>query len=578
MVVLGNPPYSYDSINTGKWIGNLVRDYYLVEGSPLGERNPKGLQDDYVKFLRFGQWRISQTGEGILAFISNNGYLDNPTFRGMRESLLQAFDAIYIVNLHGNSRRKERTPDGTPDDNVFDIQQGVAIGIFVKTSQQHNEHKPATLSYTELWGRRKEKYTQLLEQDVTKTTWQILQPETPWYLFVPHNMDKQAEYEQGWKVTELFVVHSLGIATARDDFTVHWTPQELAQTIKQFASLSEDEARMQYDLGNDTSDWKVAFAQADVQTNKANPTANAILAYRPFDQRYTFYTGKSRGFLCRPRSDVMNQLHQQENIAFCCVRRSRDNTTSNFYITTNITDKSILSPLDNANVFPLYLYPNGHTHPSLFNHENGRRPNFSAAFITEVEEQLGLAFIPDGNGDLATTVGPEDIFHYLYAVLHNPHYRSRYADFLKIDFPHVPITNDLPLFKKLAGYGATLVDLHLLRLPGSMGIGGAGGAAVLENPADQGVTQHGVTTTPIERVHYDERSQQVTLGNGRYFAGIEPATWAMQVGGYQPLHKWLKDRKGRVLAFAEALHYMRMVVALRETRRVMGEIGGSKQG
>jgi hypothetical protein len=301
------------------------------------------------------------------------------------------------------------------------------------------------------------------------------------------------------------------------------------------------------------------------------------MLYRPFDQRYTYYNGKNRGFLCRTRFQVMQHMLKGKNLALTVGRagQATGDTWELVFCSQYITELNLYRRGGNM-VFPLYLYPNGHTHPSLFDHDNGRRPNFSAAFIAEVEEQLGLAFIPDGNGDLATTVGPEDIFHYLYAVLHNPHYRSRYADFLKIDFPHIPITNDLPLFKTLAGYGATLVDLHLLRLPGSGGIGGAGGAAVLENPADQGVTQQGVTTAPIERVHYDERTQQVTLGQGMYFAGIEPATWAMQVGGYQPLHKWLKDRKGRVLAFAEALHYMRMVVALRETRRVMGEIGEDK--
>ena len=569
MVVLGNPPYSYESANTGEWIGNLVRDYYSVDGRPLGERNPKGLQDDYVKFIRFGQWRINQTGEGILAFISNNGYLDNPTFRGMRESLLHEFDTMYILNLHGNSRKKEHAPGGSPDDNVFDIQQGVAIALFIK---QGPSNADTEVYYADVWGRRDGKYATLMAQDVNTTDWQILQPESPWYLFIPYDTGILPEYEAGWKIPDVFVVNSLGVATARDAFTIHWSQREVAQTIKTFAALSTTESRTRYNLGNDTRDWKVAYAQEDVRKNQANPAAITPIAYRPFDTRATFYSGQSRGFLCRPRPEVMNHLVHHDNIALCCMRRSRDNTISNFYVSATLTDKSLLSALDNATIAPLYLYPNGNDHPTLFDYENGRRPNLSARFIGDVEQRVGLAFVPDGTGDLATTVGPEDLFHYLYAVLHSPTYRSRYVEFLKRDFPHVPITSDNALFKQLVAYGATLVDLHLLRLPGSSGVGGAGGAALLDKPSAQGVKQVGTTKNPIESVQYNEPDQRVVIGNGMSFEGIEPETWAMQIGGYQPLHKWLKDRKGRTLSFDDAIHYMRMVIALRETRRVMTEI------
>jgi hypothetical protein len=174
MVVLGNPPYSYTSENTGDWISDLVRDYYKVDGQNLGERNPKGLQDDYVKFIRFGQWRVGQTGEGVLAFISNNGYLDNPTFRGMRQSLLRSFDDIYILNLHGNAKKKERAPDGGPDENVFDIQQGVAIGLFIKRHDVAKSHATATIHYADLWGERATKYAALSEHDFNSVKWDTL--------------------------------------------------------------------------------------------------------------------------------------------------------------------------------------------------------------------------------------------------------------------------------------------------------------------------------------------------------------------------------------------------------------------
>src|SRR5205085_2018598 len=211
MVVIGNPPYSYESANTGAWISKLIRDYYQVDGQPLGERNPKWLQDDYVKFIRFAQWRIERTGYGILAFITNHGYLDNPTFRGMRQNLMQSFDDIYVLNLHGNSKKKERSPDGTKDENVFDIQQGVAVSIFVRRQADARIPHAARVHHADLWGprevyqRREQKqhliggkYHWLTEHDLRTTEWTVLNPQPPFYLFVPQHFDVFAEYEQGW--------------------------------------------------------------------------------------------------------------------------------------------------------------------------------------------------------------------------------------------------------------------------------------------------------------------------------------------------------------------------------------------
>lgn len=209
MVVLGNPPYSGHSANTGAWIAGLLRgvdsttgqktgNYFEVDDAPLGERNPKWLNDDYVKFIRFAQWRIEQTGYGVLAFVTNHGYLDNPTFRGMRQSLMRSFDDIYLFDLHGNSKKKEKAPDGGKDENVFDIQQGVAIGLFVKRGK--TQDKPAQIYHAELYGTRESKYAGLAENDVSTTHWQTLKPQAPFYLFVPQDETVRAEYEQGWKI------------------------------------------------------------------------------------------------------------------------------------------------------------------------------------------------------------------------------------------------------------------------------------------------------------------------------------------------------------------------------------------
>ncbi len=559
MVVLGNPPYSYESVNTGEWIGTLVRDYYTVDGEPLGERNPKGLQDDYVKFLRFGQYRITQTGEGILAFISNHGYLDNPTFRGMRQSLLHSFDTIYIVNLHGNKRQKEHAPDGTPDENVFDIQQGVAIGMFVKTGKGN---VPATVYYADLWGKRDAKYAALMTQDVTSTDWQTVEPTSPWYLFVPQNTALLPEYERGWKVTTTFLMYSAGIITARDSLAIQRDKQTMWEVITTFANTATEKAHQLFKLPADTRDWKVHLAQADV--HQSGPCKNYLrpITYRPFDNRWSYYTGKERGIQSRPRKAVMQHMH--ENIGLITVRQVAEGVFTHAFVTEHLVECRVtLSNKGYGHLFPLYIYPND---------DNGRRPNLAAAFITSIEQRLGLTFIPDGTGDLTTTVGTEAVFHYTYALLHTPTYRSRYAEFLKIDFPRIPLTSDTTLFTTLAQYGATLVDLHLLRLPGSGGVGGAGGCALLVKPNEYGVTQHDVTLGTVEQVTYDAQRGQVMLGGGRYFGGITAAVWEMQIGGYQPLYKWLKDRKGHTLSFDDTLHYMRMVVALGETQRIMGEL------
>ncbi len=274
MVVLGNPPYSGHSASKSEWIRKLVDDYKWVNGLPLGEKNPKWLQDDYVKFIRFGQWRIEQTGQGILAFITNHAYLDNPTFRGMRQSLMKTFDDIYILNLHGNAKKKEKALDGGKDENVFDIQQGVAIGIFVKRprnaavpaagstgvppesdlSRQDDgdtsrRDAGATVHFDEIFGKRDSKDQYLLSEDISSTVWKTLSPSSPHYLFIPQDETLRTEYEKGLKINQIFPVNSVGVVTARDDLTIAFTKEELIERVRKFVSLKPEEAREKFDLG-----------------------------------------------------------------------------------------------------------------------------------------------------------------------------------------------------------------------------------------------------------------------------------------------------------------------------------------
>jgi predicted helicase len=585
LVVLGNPPYSYQSAGGpgDTWMGTLIRDYYTVDGKPLGERNPKGLQDDYVKFFRLAQWLINQAGAGVLAYVCNHSYLDNPTFRGMRQQLLREFDAMFILNLHGHSKRKEHAPGGLPDENVFDIRQGVAIGLFVKQARDSRDGagtSDASVWYADLWGSRSTKFATLREQDVQTTPWQALTPSAPWYLLMPHDTSRQAEYGEGWKVTDLLPVHRAGLMTARDALTVWGSHAETWHTVCAFAAASPEAARTGWSLGKDTQEWQVMAAQEDVRASGPHPSRLTPLLYRPFDVRSTYYTGRPAGFHSRPRASVMQHMHGRVNLGLVTVRQVAEGAFTHLFVTDTLVEcRVMLSNKGYGYLFPLYLYPPAPAPapaptpapaPAL---TQERRPNLSPAFMRDLEERLGLGFVPDGRGDLRRTVGPEDVFHYLYALLHSATYRQRYAAFLTIDFPRVFLTRDWGLFAALAEVGAALVDLHLLRVEGGThGVGGKGGAAILTCPEQEGVGSHRVGEGAITMVRYDGQRRRVLVGEERYVSGVEPETWEVEVGGYQPLAKWLKDRKGQTLQPEEVRHYLRMVIALRETRRLVGEI------
>ena len=303
LLVLGNPPYSGHSSNKGDWIRGLINDYKMVDGKPLGEKNPKWLQDDYVKFIRFAQWKINEAGRGIVGMITNHSYLDNPTFRGMRQSLMRTFDDIYILDLHGNSLKKEAAPDGSPDKNVFDIRQGVAIAFFVKRGKK--KKRDAIVHYAERYGTRQSKYDYLDDHDLGSTEWQKINPHSSHYFFTPRDDAFEAEYLRFVSIPDIFPVNSVGIVTARDRLTIHWSEEEIWNTVQAFYQTDPELAREGYKLGKDSLDWKIARAQDDLRAS--GPTREQVtpILYRPFDIRYTYYTGKSQGFICSPRFKVM---------------------------------------------------------------------------------------------------------------------------------------------------------------------------------------------------------------------------------------------------------------------------------
>lgn len=615
MVVLGNPPYSYESENTGEWITSLVKDYYQIDGKSLGEHNPKGLQDDYVKFMRFAQWRIAQTSYGIFAFINNHNYIDGPTFRGMRQNFMNTFNSIYVLDLHGNTKKKECCPDGSDDKNVFDIQQGVAIGLFTKNQ---GKKENSQVYYSELWGMREiyskaqhsfslsgGKYWWLRNHDLSNTSWEHLSPKSPFYLFIPQNTTLLSEYESGWKITDIMPLYSVGIVTSRDKLSVHMTAEEAESVLTQFVSLPAEEARQLFNLGKDSRDWQVALAQADLKETNLEKEYLIPLFYRPFDVRFTYYTGHSRGFHSMPRPAVMKQM-LHENVALLTSRMTKGEQFAHVGVTQHISEKILMSPKTSNNSFhfPLYLYSvDGGPYKraaaiseykklvrgsieieakdvpheqqriaelitQLFPQKNYPSwPNISPFFIILIVDKTKLNFTPNQQGDLKKDFGTNDIFHYIYSILHSPLYRRRYTEFLRLDFPRIPLPSNSSLFRFLCNLGEELVHLHLMR------------ASLLKKTIVSFCDKGG---RKIEKVGEAKRTlANIRNGFGRlyinpksYFDGIPLAVWNFLVGGYQVCYKWLDDRKKakRSLSDKDIEHYQKIIVAINETIRIMGEI------
>ena len=551
-VIIGNPPYSGHSANKGPWISDLINTYKRVDGKPLGERNPKWLNDDYVKFIRFGQWRIEKTGGGVLAFITNNGYLDNPTFRGMRQSLMQIFTDIYLLDLHGSTKKQERTPEGDRDDNVFDIQQGVTIGIFIK---EPSKAGPAKVHHADLWGARQGKYEWLAKEDVKTTEWTELMPGSPSYIFVPQNADVLAEYERGWKAMEMMPVNVLGFQTHRDHFAIDFDMERLRARIAELRdpARTDEQLRNLYKL-RDNRDWQLPIARGQLRNDGGWKAHFISCLYRPFDWRPSYFSTVAMDY---PRRELQDHVAGKDNLCLGVGRQGlavNDPQWALVAVSREPVDANIFRR-GGINVFPLYLYPQDDN--LLDAAEEGRRPNLSPQFVNELSEKLSLRFVPDGRGDLEKTFGPEDVFHYAYAVFHSPTYRERYAEFLKRDFPRLPLTSDRALFAALATKGADLVGLHLMT------------SAAL----DQLITRFPESgDNVVERVSYDTANGRVLINKDQYFEGVPEEVWEFRIGGYQVLDKWLKDRKGRRLTSSDIRHYQRIVVALSETRRLMREI------
>ena len=568
MVVIGNPPYSGHSANRNPWIDQLLRgqgdnfskgSYFHMDGQGLQERNTKWLNDDYVKFIRFAQWRIEKTGEGILAFVTNHSYLDNPTFRAMRRSLMETFDRIYLLDLHGNTRRREAAPDGSKDMNVFDIQQGVAIGFFVKHGKNaHNLNKG--VFHGELWGERETgpdggKYGWLAANNVETTPWTPLTPQAPLYLFVPCDQTINKEYEKFWSIVNIFspatTCAATGIVTTHDQLAISWTTQDMIDKVERFLNTtSEEEARRIWRLCSQ-SQWHYERAKKELASGLWRSQIRSIL-YRPFDKRITVF---NRNVAVNRREHVMRHMFSGANLALCIGRAGQVTGSQQWdvaFVSRNPTDLNLFRRGGNL-LFPLYQY----LAEEDVKVSSTRKHNLNPDFIKASSAALNLEFVPDGPGDLTASFGPEDVLHSIYALLHSPAYRQRYRDHLKSDFPSLPLISSKVLFVALVDLGQQLVARHCLET---------------ENYEDAPEFPHHGDNS-IKKLSYtppqNNQPGQVWINAKQCFHGVSPETWTFTIGGYTPAQKWLKERKGQALSFTDIDHYRRLCAALATTPRLM---------
>jgi predicted helicase len=556
MCVIGNPPYSGESANKGEWIMSLMEDYKKEPGGKekLKERNPKWINDDYVKFLRYGQHFIEKNGNGILAFINPHGFLDNPTFRGMRWNLLKTYDKIYTIDLHGNTKKKETAPDGSADINVFDIMQGVSINIFVKTGKKKTNELGKVFHF-DLYGKREMKYDFLTDNSLNTVSYKEIPTVAPNYLFVSKDFEVQKIFNQGINVQELFTLSNVGIVTARDEFTIHKNKIELQKTIEEFLILDDETARSRFKLGKDVRDWQVNFAKKDLQNNYPDKGAIVNVSYRPFDIRWTFYSGKSKGFHCYPRTEVMKHFIKG-NVGLVYKLGNAEDNSASAMVTKNIIDfRSWSRPGMQGGdyVAPLYIYLNSNGQQTI-GQTAERTPNLNSEIVKQIADKLSLSFTNEKEAT-KNTFAPIDILDYIYAVLHSPTYREKYKEFLKIDFPRVPYPKEKDTFWQLVKLGGEIRQIHLLESP----------------IVEKYITQYPEDgNNVVSKTKYQDG--KVYINDTQYFDNVPQVAWEFYIGGYQPAQKWLKDRKERKLEFDDILHYQKIIVALSETDRLMKEI------
>ncbi|MGG7539386.1 type ISP restriction/modification enzyme [Rhizobium sp. 12,4] len=559
LVILGNPPYAGHSKNKGTWIKDAIDGYrdkksnkfvpgykHVVERVPtgrdekgeetwkeeiksIGEKNPKWLNDDYVKFIRFAQLKMDAVDEGIVGIITNHSWLDNPTFRAMRQSLTRSFDQIYLVDLHGSTKPKELVPAGLENENVFDIQKGVAIAIFVKKAGVERG-----VWHTDIWGSRLAKYQECATARIDAIDWTEPSVVSPYYTMLPINWTGWENYGEWWQVADalnpqdekrqIFRVNVLGFQTHRDHFAAAFERKEIERRVRDFLdeSTSDQALRERYSI-KDNRDWQIEKARAALRNSDDPHRAIIECSFRPFDSRPCFFGYE---FMDYPRRELLEHVAGRENLSLLVSRQIGTGNWRHAFMADSPAESCLISDgsTEQNYCFPVFLFDS-----------NGQpRENFSPDFRAFLDARYDYHY------------SPEEILGYIYAVLHAPVYRSRYAEFLRIDFPRIPFPNATEGFEALSALGWALVQAHLLRDLPRQGL------------ADyQGKGDH-----TVEHVRWSAEDQRVSINETQSFARVPEGVWNFQVGGYQVLDKYLKSRRGRTLSLNEINRVGRIADAL----------------
>lgn len=520
MVVVGNPPYSVSSTNKGKWIQDLIQEY--KQG--LNQRKIN-LDDDYIKFIRYSEHFIEKNKFGVIAMITNNSFIDGITHRQMRRHLLETFDEIYILDLHGNSNKKEKSLSGEKDENVFDIQQGVSIGIFIKRCSE--KKALGKVFHSDLYGIRSIKFEKLSTNTLKTIKWGKVDYTEPYYFFTPKKLKPISNV---FNTTELFKVYNSGIQTKRDSLTIQYDLSSIESVKYDMINLTNEDIKRKYNLPEDGRDWKVELAKKDILENQPVIITEQ---YRPFDYRYSLYTGNSKGFMSYPRN-IVSQHMIRDNIGLCLMKQVfQQGGFSHCLVTKNpIDERTMYSNRGGTYLIPLYIYmPDG-----------SKIPNLNEEIVKKIEKIVGQ-------------FSPEDILDYIYAVLHSPKYREKYKEFLIIDYPKIPFPKNRESFEEIIKLGYKLRRIHLLEL-----------SKVIEF-----ITIYPTSGTDIvEKITY--KDNDVYINDNQFFGRVPELAWNFYIGGYQPAQKWLKDRKGRKLSNEDIEHYQKIIVSLVETNKIMKKI------
>jgi len=542
LAIVGNPPYSGHSENKSEWINSLIDDY--KEGYNLSRRS-KWLQDDYVKFIRWSQWKLSEAKEGLLAFITNHGYIENPTFVGMREQLLKGFDQIYVIDLHGSARKNETPPDGGVDNNVFPIEQGVAITFFIK--QDTSEDGYADVYHSDLWGSKQDKFDFLTQNDIQDIEWEEVLPREPHYLFAPRDLKLQKKYNEWIAVEDIFQEGCQGIVPGHKSFILGQTPSEIEHRIEEFLRTeSEEEARQKFDLSSST--WSYEDAIDSLQDIAWKDQIHPILT-NPFDVEYTVYDGETH---VRPLREVSKHMVAGDNITLGVARRAERLPFNHAFVTDTLIENHAVAPKNVNNQFPLYRFPEArqNTHTRL-DDEAEKETNIRSRLIAVLEEHYD------------SEVTGEDVFYYTYAILYCPTYRTKYSEFMKTGYPKIPFPQDYTKFETLSRIGSELVELHLLD------------HETLDSPhvtfSGEGDNEVSQRTGQYNR-HYDEENNRLFINKNQYFGPIERDTWEFEIGAKQVLKKWIQQRIGQELSLSEIRKYCSIITSIKKTGNLQSDI------